>query len=106
METDEPIVPYRKKSKARPPKKANHKHVWADCVFEFEDELLGKISIGTYCPICGKIGNPMSRRWRQKTCYEWTDAARKEFDPETRTLPLCHAKNYFSKFVESKEVPG
>lgn len=112
MEIDDPIVPYRKKSKSRPPKKANHKHVWAYCVFEFSDERFEKVSVGTYCPICGKIGNPMSSDWRENTSefdryvrYDWTEAARKELCSETRTLPLCRAKNYFSKFVESKEVP-
>lgn len=105
---------YRKKSTRRPPKKSNHKHLYQYCVlrerhhtpFGVRDELV----IGTYCPTCGKIG------WRgglEKDGWiindahppfihhEWSDKAKREFDPATRTLPFFDVTDLIGqKFVE------
>ena len=62
MQTDdEAVVRYRKKRKKKQPKKADHKHEYVDCVFDFNPETIRYIignkesSIGSYCPTCGKI---------------------------------------------------
>ena len=64
---DEELL-YKPTRKKKKPKKANHKHVYENCVFDivfeygvldpahgFRDKICP--SIGTYCPICGKIGS-------------------------------------------------
>lgn len=116
MQTDEPVVPYRKKREKHPPKKADHKHEFVDCVFEFNPApnkyayYVGREStIGTYCHICGKVGSlcpSLGCKWRINTSpYAdyispcWTDDAVREFDPKTRALPAFTLDDYFQKFV-------
>lgn len=117
-------VPYRKKRGKRPPKKADHKHEFVDCVFEFNPETIRymieehECSIGSYCPICGKIGSVgpkggVDGKWRANEYNEpgkpryvhpyWTEAAEREFNPETRTLPAFILNDYFQKFVNLEQ---
>lgn len=58
-------MPYKKKSNRKSPTKANHKHDFQSCLFDFDGITLDKahgfvprpqIGAGTYCVICGKIG--------------------------------------------------
>ncbi len=111
----EDIPKYRKKSQKKPPKKANHKHEWANCVYNtmtygYSREKgfykTTELSVGTYCPICGKIGNVADQKYRENICaipkfyqLEWTKEAQKEFDPATRTLPFFEINQFKDKFV-------
>ena len=114
---DEVVTPYKKKRRRRPPKKADHKHEFVDCVFEFNPETCRylidrrEFSIGSYCPTCGKVGSTapiggIHGKWKMNTaeppyiCPAWTDAAEREFDPETRTLPYFMLNDWFQKFVD------
>ena len=69
-EFDEDVVNYKhKKKKPRTPK-SKHKHNYTNCVFEHTYMkswgLSPKLSIGTYCPICGKIGIWEDASWKIK----------------------------------------
>ena len=111
---------YRKKSQKKAPKKINHRHEFADCVLQYNGMRLDKAHgfvyddtrwrMGRYCIICGKIGDS-DAEWRERWTADgrkylfaenWNDAAKREFDPKTRTLPCFMLKdNYgFDKFVD------
>lgn len=116
------VPKYRKKSKKNGERKADHKHVYTWCVFTFygthiernrgfvPDDYLS-FDIGTYCPICGKIGTTSTSdpRWDRRLNYtpskqrereRWTDEALKEFNAETRTLPIFHLTDrWWQKYV-------
>lgn len=109
--SDEPPK-YKKKSHKQHEKKSNHPHVWSNCVYEFDTPDYSKalttgmktkreLSIGTYCSICGKIGTTMDLSWREDVDLkswihskvigrDWSDTAKQEFDPKTRTLPCFY----------------
>lgn len=112
------IPKYRKRSKKRAPKKSKHKHHYENCVFRYtifrEDQVLPfdnfdrwQMSIGEYCPECGKIGAICDTEWKkvEKARYGyqsvWNDCAIAEFNEETRTLPYFEVENIWkNKFVE------
>ena len=118
------IPRYRKKSHKKPPKKSNHKHEFVPCVFiekyhkyyyvspSPQHEQRDVYTIGRYCHICGKVGytgdleedgwtvNTAQRPW---ICHEWSDKAKREFDPKTRTLPCFEITDMFQKFVDMNE---
>lgn len=116
----EDIPKYRKKSQKKPPKKANHKHEWSNCVYETDSMNYSiekgffrttELTIGKYCPICGKIGEISDRNYRINTSqyshffhYEWSKEAIREFDPATRTLPFFRIDQFKDKFVEMTTV--
>lgn len=110
-EEDFVTVRYRKKSSRRPPKKSDHKHVWADCVFEFTTESTWheKTSIGLYCPVCGKVHNTISAKYRINTanppfyCMDWSEEGYRELNPATRTLPTFQIHDVFSKFITKED---
>lgn len=113
---------YKKKSQTKPPKKSKHKHVYEPCVFEFpkfwfmKEHVRGsdtRLEIREYCPVCGKISTNIDRdrRWRWESHNGGpaersvpTDEALKEYNPETRTLPIFKSNDYFAKYVEVPEV--
>lgn len=118
---DEDAPKYRKKSTKTVPRKADHKHEEAFCVYEYPDSYYtrskGKLpttylSIGTYCPICGKVQRVFTTddKYSNKTMVYhsncplgrvWNDEAKKEFNPATRTLPLFQIDSRWeSKFVQ------
>lgn len=108
---------YKKKSTAKPPKKAKHKHLAEPCVMEYPfhwykkpHEQNGRMcnAIGAYCPICGKIGELLHyNRWYVKggslstvdLFAEFTEEAMRELDPDTRTLPTFSINDPFAKYV-------
>ena len=121
---DEELL-YKPTRKKKKPKKANHKHVYENCVFDivFEHGVLDpshgfrdKIcpSIGTYCPICGKIGSLCdsdNERWYEKPGHmlgvvnpifhaDLTEEGKRELDPATRTLPYFFVADWWQKGVE------
>ena len=119
---DEEVPRYKKKSKKKPPTKARHKHEYVNCVFGFNKQKFTKergfepepdMSIGTYCPICGKVGSTFDdadrwvdhhRRGVMWFGYDWTDAAKQEFNAETRSLPYFWLDDgWFQKYVEVEE---
>ena len=118
----EDIPKYRKKSQKKPPKKANHKHEWANCVYETATIGYSKekgfyrtteLTVGTYCHICGKIGDIADRRYKINTSpyskfltYEWSEDAKKEFDPSTRTMPFFEINQFKDKFVMTTASSG
>ena len=103
------VPKHRKKSQKHPPKKAKHKHHYENCVFRYstwrEDQLPGidrwQLSIGEYCPECGKIGSICDTTWRitRKGQYGyrsvWNDHAILQFNEETRTLPFFVVEDIF-----------
>ena len=111
---------HKKKSKAKPPKKSNHKHYYEPCILEYpsdwykkEHEKSGdkKILIHGYCPICGKLSYLENiERWYTKeqvpnlhfftTHTVPTEECAKELNPNTRTLPTFCVSDMFQKFVE------
>lgn len=111
-------MPYKKKAKRKPSKKARHKHEYNPCVFEYDsirlDDVHGivptpAVSIGAYCPVCGKVGSVTTHEWmqwvpaRKGSAFgrsEYTESARRELNPVTRTLPTFRLDNGpFQKYV-------
>lgn len=113
----EEYTPYKKKSKKRTPKKANHKHEFVDCIFTYDrlrlDEAHGFQPqpdewFGKYCYICGRVGSFEYDKWidlprgtfsvDRKYC---TEEARRELNPQTRTLPTFRVDEVLSqKYVD------
>ena len=126
MDYDISDVPkYRKKSKKSSPKKSNHEHEYEFCVFEYEgfslSDTLGiqnvmEHSIGTYCRICGKIGDIQTRdsKWVSDSSvynrgvavgYKYNDDSLVQLNPETRTLPLFSIGNMWKvKYVNLEDA--
>lgn len=112
--SDEPR--YRKRSKKRGDPRAKHKHEYKNCVFQYPsirfDKAHGlvndavKQSIGTFCPVCGKVGSVIDSSWlieiRGYVGLEvrWNDAALSEFNEKTRTLPFFVLdEEWFPKYI-------
>ena len=67
------IPKYRKKSSARPPTKAKHKHAYEPCLIEYPLDWWNKpherkryvphLQFSAYCPVCGKVGEVDRERW-------------------------------------------
>jgi len=120
---DEDVPRYKKKAKKKSPKKANHKHRFENCVLGYNTIALDKahgvvpspeLSIGTYCPACGKIGVHTDSAWRVKKNdpnlpakamrqTQWSDEAKREFDPHTRTLPYFWLDDWLQKYTRLEQ---
>jgi hypothetical protein len=119
------VPKYRKKSRARPPAKATHKHVYEPCLLEeFVEWYLKphlrksdetKLEFASYCPVCGKVGDMERDRWwttvkkhngsHSYLEHVYTDEGKKELDPATRTLPVFRVgEEWNCKFVNIEEV--
>lgn len=105
---------YRKASTRRPPRKSNHKHLYKYCVFHEHYKNHESFRIGTYCPDCGKIGyggitDLEEDGWMDDLSYgpwaahEWSCRAKREFDPDTRTLPCFEISDFRQKFVDMSQ---
>lgn len=121
--TDIEDVPrYRKRSYKKTPAKANHKHEFVNCVFEIASERFDdvhgfvpelRLSIGTYCRLCGKIGTTFDSAWRVDSgLYSygvfgvWSEKAKEELNESTRTLPTFRVDDIFKqKFVKDRGGP-
>jgi len=107
---------HRKKSSKRSPKKADHKHVFKLCVFEYPGVEVNrvhgfipstKVRMGSYCDICGKVGSG-DDWWYRIVLYnsgvlgrfELTEEGKKQWNPDTRTLPTFHLNDPFQKAVD------
>lgn len=117
MQDYEETPKYKKKSRRRTTRKANHKHNFQPCVFEYDGIELDKahgfvkkpdVMGGWYCPTCGKIGMADNFKWYEDR-LGWallhtghhTEEAKRELSPETRTLPTFYLKEGWSqKYVE------
>lgn len=116
------VPKYRKKSTAKPPAKAKHKHVYEPCIIEaplewyaHPHERSGKtrLTFRTYCPDCGKIGPNEHGRWLTTvkkhnglTSYlesVYTEEAERELNPITRTLPVFRADTPWPKSIDILE---
>lgn len=118
------IPKYQKKSIAKPPVKAKHKHVYEPCLLEQLELWYCKpherksnktwLKFGSYCPICGKVGDVDRERWwttvkkHNGVCSFLervpTEEAKCELDPATRTLPVFYIGDQWRpKFVELEE---
>lgn len=111
-------MPYKKKSKKKGAKKADHKHDFQPCVFEYAigrfDKERGMIptpstALGTYCTVCGKVGDridswyadifQLRKEPKPDKCGYSVDS-NKELNPETRTIPTFKLNDYwFDKFI-------
>ena len=113
----------QKISRAKPPKKSKHKHVFEHCILEYDDLRFSKehglthdkpaAIIGMYCPICGKLSEveDLERWFVCKKYYSAiihthysndkpTEEYARELNPATRTLPTFKVDNpWFTKFV-------
>lgn len=114
---DEELL-YKPNKKKKKPKKANHKHVYENCVYNVTingielDPAHGFIdktylSIGTYCPICGKIGvicDNKNLKYYERNSNMFhgttTDEGEKELSSETRTLPFFFVDDWWQKEVQ------
>lgn len=101
---------YKKKSKKKPPRKSDHKHVFEPCVLEYPRGWFKKqyeqnedrnVAIGSYCPLCGKVGD---FNWVEFEFVWFNDSMSEEVEmeinPETRTLPTFWCDDPFQKFVD------
>lgn len=120
---DDEVTPYKKKAQRKPPKKAKHKHDYHPCIFEYNgirlDKAHGfvpdqKTGFGSYCTICGKIGEVDYTMWMNLTpigngkAYrsEYTYDAKDELNPATRTLPTFYIEDIWAqKFVAIDSTP-
>lgn len=121
------IPKYKKKSTAKPPTKAKHKHVYEPCLFEQLELWYLKpherkrnktqLEFGSYCPICGKVGEANRDRWwtlvkkLSGSCSYIervrTEEAERELNPATRTLPVFYIGDEWNpKYVKIEEVPN
>lgn len=80
---DDAETKYKKKSASKPPKKSKHKHEYVPCVFNIPTEdwspVHGMVDAktlveGTYCRICGKVGE--RSLWRTTEVYDEETGAR------------------------------
>jgi hypothetical protein len=117
------VSSYKKKSTGTGTKKSKHKHIYEQCILSYPDDWWTKTNlrhrqrtpiVGTYCPVCGKIGTVKDRsRWYKKEAVftgnvQWartvlTEEGEREMNPRTRTLPYFEIDDPFAKFVELKE---
>ena len=113
---------YRKKSCKGSPPKSKHKHEYEHCVFVYpmpdykatvasgRNEDREVCTLGTYCPICGKIGDIwfawnkndlwyhiVKHGWYSET--ELTEEAKRQLDPETSTLPRFYIDNCWRGYI-------
>lgn len=118
---EEEVMPHKKKAKKNTPAKSDHKHEFKPCILTFNepkyDRRLGFVPtpvehFSSYCPVCGKIGSQDHQRWWKWESWKgtragrsvYTDEAKRELDPETRTLPTFHIDSMFDKFVGLEEL--
>ena len=120
MDYQEDVAKYRKKSQKKTPKKSKHKHDYQPCVLQYSRDEFDKAHgftptgikeiIGSYCPVCGKIGDV---DWPAWFIWKWsvngnggnsvpTEEALRQLNPETRTIPTFWAGDMFAKYVEIK----
>lgn len=108
---DERLLYHPTGKKQKKTKKSNHKHEYTDCVVEYDSySTLVPHSIQriwSYCKICGKINMvPVEHVWMKEIYRKsgialyYTDEAKREFDPETRTLPYFHLDDMWQKYVD------
>lgn len=117
---DDDIMPYKKKSQSKAPKKAKHKHLCSPCILSYPSDWWTKEhlrkdkmtdTIGAYCPICGKIGDIKDRSvWYERSTVfignmqfsesVLTEEGKKQMDINTRTLPTFVVDSPFEKFVQ------
>ena len=107
---------YKKKSNKSPPRKSKHKHYYENCVYGYYGLTFTKergfenqyeTSIGTYCPVCGKIGNTYdcdNEKYFVKNSLihrDFTEEGKRELDKNTRTLPYFWIDSqWFVKYVD------
>ena len=115
------IPKYKKKSTAKPPAKAKHKHVYEPCLIEHPADWWNKpherkryvrdFQFASYCPVCGKTDSADHDRWFMsvKKYHEngnsyidvvHTEEAERELNPCTRTIPVFKSDYPWPKFVK------
>lgn len=100
---DNEVAKYRTKkpsSVSKAANKAKHKHVYSPCKFSYSQryDIPGKDAkvyefkdLGTYCVICGKIGN-------RSFLHSVEDSAK--FDQQNPNAPIFDVNGFCDKFVE------
>ena len=80
--------------------KSKHKHVYAPCKFTYsqtyaipdnEPKIYHFTDVGTYCIICGRIG--------QRSMH-YREDKKKQFDLENPNAPIFTVEGYRDKFVD------
>ncbi len=119
IDISDDIPKYKKKSNVKPPKKFKHKHTYLPCIIEYPEQYYLKehnrngkkgFHFASYCSICGKIGLCDTNRWyvdikhhdgtRSWIEVDHTEEAKRELNPETRTLPVFQGNCWLPKFVD------
>ena len=79
--------------------KSKHKHVYAPCKFTYSQtyaipnkdaKIYHFTDIGTYCTICGKIGDRK---------MSWKPEYKENFNKENPNAPVFEVSGYMDKFV-------
>lgn len=88
---------YKKKKQKKKVKKSNHKHIYAPCYFDYgisvyrNHQKIRVYSSGTYCSICGRIGN-----------YYFNNVPIEEANPD---LPIFKREFLdFSKYISERVI--
>ena len=122
---EQDFVPYKKYSSKKKPPKADHKHYYEPCVFEHNTLKLDKAhgfipeptaKIGSFCPVCGKVGGASEEWYETAERYHsvfgrvfsttYTEAANRELNKETRTLPTFWLDDAFGQKYVSLDGHG
>ncbi len=127
MNSESKIIQFKDLQNTSKPKKRiyhkrdDHTHRYDFCVYEYDfpsrehpGTFNRECSIGTYCPVCGKVGARFTRdpRYIQRSEHfknriylgcKWNDEALKELDSRTRTLPTFFLEHWSdTKYVDLK----
>lgn len=97
---DDALMHHKKKSQKKRSPKADHRHFFEPCVFQYQYRLFdGRYATvyetGSYCPVCGKLWAAMDGRSGRVIVVDervvgesGTEAGISECLPESRTTPL------------------
>lgn len=105
---EDEVMPYKKKSSRKPPKKAKHKHDWEPVIFEWlnpnykYDKNKGFVEgysyyCGKRCKICGRLESDKWPAIRNANGTYTLIADAREYAPDR---PIVRIKDYYSKNIE------
>lgn len=106
---NEEVGKYRKKKESNTSKakcKSKHKHQYKSCLLRYYSGFMGDthehISIASYCPICGKIGDNIdsNRKRTERTengCYRML--TKEEILRNNDDIPMFDVSDYLDKYV-------
>lgn len=81
--------------------KTKHKHIYEDCVFctKSVKRISGlRLSVGTYCSVCDKIGKNIFPSEKYDTGYS-RQLNDEEIKEQYKDLPVFNLSDYWQKYV-------